>query len=215
VDSSDPRIKRILDDNDIREGRGLRQGMPLSPILSNFLLRGFDAAFIRRRYDLVRYADDLVVFASSRSECEDIQAMTIAELEKLGLELSPHKTEICEPEKPVEFLGLELGIKPGTSIYGLTISTKQISKIREQFTSHHDLDSIVSKGLDLGKLLRRLDNMKAGYRVAYGVADNRDELYQQLDQWTQNCVQKIFSSIFGTAVIEGLTRNQRSFLMLP
>jgi retron-type reverse transcriptase len=214
VDVRDPRIKRVLDENEIHAGRGLRQGMPLSPILSNFVLRDFDAAFIKGKYDLVRYADDLVVFASSQSECEDIAAMTAVELEKLGLTLSSHKTEICDPEKPVEFLGMELGLKPGSSTYGLTISQKQIGKIKENFTSHHDVDFIVSKNLDLGKLLRRLDNMKSGYRVAYGVADNRDEFYQLLDQWTQNCVHKVYTSIFGGPAVERLTRNQRVFLML-
>ena len=140
--------------------------------------------------------------------------MTAVELEKLGLTLSSHKTEICDPEKPVEFLGMELGLKPGSSTYGLTISQKQIGKIKENFTSHHDVDFIVRKNLDLGKLLRRLDNMKSGYRVAYGVADNRDEFYQLLDQWTQNCVHKVYTSIFGGPAVERLTRNQRVFLML-
>jgi RNA-directed DNA polymerase len=214
VDARDSRIKRVLDENEIHAGRGLRQGMPLSPILSNFVLRDFDAAFIRGKYDLVRYADDLVVFASSQSECEDIAAMTAVELEKLGLNLSSHKTEICDPEKPVEFLGMELGLKQGSSAYGLTISQKQIGKIKETFTSHHDVDFIVSKDLDLGKLLRKLDNMKSGYRVAYGLADNRDEFYQLLDQWTQNCVLKLYTSIFGGPAVERLTRNPKTFLML-
>jgi len=56
--------------------------------------------------------------------------------------------------------------------------------------------------------------MKSGYKVAYGVADNRNEFYQLLDQWTQNCVLKVYSSIFGGHAIERLTRNQRAFLML-
>jgi retron-type reverse transcriptase len=64
VDASDPRIKRILNENGIKIGEGLRQGMPLSPILSNFVLRDFDQAFVAARYDLVRYADDLIVLES-------------------------------------------------------------------------------------------------------------------------------------------------------
>jgi len=111
VDDRDPRIRRILAENGIERGRGLRQGMPLSPILSNFLLRHFDKAFTDNRYDLVRYADDLIVLASSRDECTAIKALTIGELSKLGLEVSEEKTEICAPHEPVEFLGMELGIK--------------------------------------------------------------------------------------------------------
>jgi len=48
ADSSSPRIRRILRDNGIEEGCGLRQGMPISPLLSNFVLRDFDNTFINR-----------------------------------------------------------------------------------------------------------------------------------------------------------------------
>lgn len=215
VDDKDPRIRRVLADNGIEKGRGLRQGMPLSPILSNFLLRHFDRAFADHRHDLVRYADDLIVLASSREECCAIKALTIAELFKLGLELSEEKTEICAPHEPVEFLGMELGIKPGTSAYCLTISEKQVRKIREQFTNFHDVDFAIKEDLDLPKLLRRLENMKAGYRAAYRLADNFDAFEQQLDQWMSNCIVKIYSSIFTPNAINRLTKNQKRFLMLP
>lgn len=214
IDTSDPRTRRILADNGIRAGRGLRQGMPLSPLLSNFVLRDFDGAFIKHKHDLVRYADDLVAFASSRSECEDIQALTIAELEKLGLRISPSKTSICNPDEAVEFLGMELGRKQDTDKYGLTISSKQIAKIKEQFTNFHDINFVISKNLNISKLLRRLENMKLGYRIAYNAADNRKDFYDLLDIWTQNCLLKIYSSIFGSQAIARLTKNQRLFLML-
>jgi RNA-directed DNA polymerase len=107
----------------------------------------------------MRYADDLVVFASSRDECEAIRELTETELAKLKLQLSLEKTEICMPQEAVEFLGMELGLKDGTSTYCLTVSTQQMDKIRESFRSLHDIYFAVSKGLDLGKLCRRLDHM--------------------------------------------------------
>ena len=215
VDASDPRIRRVLDDNGIKRGEGLRQGMPLSPILSNFLLRDFDQAFTAARYDLVRYADDLIVLASTREECAAIEALTRSELSKLGLGLSEQKTETREPVEPVEFLGMELGLRPGTSTYCLTVSKDQLAKIREQFTNFHDVDFAMKEGLDLPKLLRRLENMKFGYRTAYHVADNFEALDQQLDQWTGNCITKVYTSMFGAKAIANLTITQRRFLLLP
>ena len=188
--------------------------MPLSPILSNFLLRDFDQAFSQRGYALVRYADDLVVFASSRGECESIRELAETELKKLTLQLSPQKTEIAEPREPVEFLGMELGLKGDTSTYCLIVSKRQMQKIRESFTSLHDLDFAMSKGLDFARLLRRLSNMKTGYRTAYGVADNFAVLDEQLTRWAQNCVLRIFSSMFGVPAVDQLTPRQRAFLML-
>jgi RNA-directed DNA polymerase len=215
VDDNDPRIRRVLSDNGIKRGKGLRQGMPLSPILSNFLLREFDQAFTAAHYDLVRYADDLIILASTREECAAAEALTRAELSKLGLALSEQKTETRAPDEPVEFLGMELGLKPGTSICCLTISNQQLAKICEQFTKFHDVDLAVKEGLDLPKLLRRLENMKSGYRTAYRVADNFEALDRQLDQWTGNCITKVYTSMFDAKAIAKLTAIQRRFLLLP
>lgn len=189
--------------------------MPLSPILSNFLLRDFDQAFTVARYDLVRYADDLIVLASTREECTAAETLARAELSKLGLALSEQKTEMRAPGEPVEFLGMELSPKPGTSTYCLTISDQQLAKIREQFTKFHDIDFAVKEGLDLPKLLRRLENMKSGYRTAYRVADNFRSLDQKLDQWTGNCITKVYTSMFDAKEIANLTAPQRRFLLLP
>ena len=116
VDTSDSAIRRVLHDNGITKGKGLRQGMPLSPILSNFVLRDFDRAYGNNGYHLVRYADDLIVLGESRAKCQQIQDFTVLELRKLGLKVSETKTMICSPTEPVEFLGMELGLRPGTSI---------------------------------------------------------------------------------------------------
>lgn len=90
-----------------------------------------------------------------------------------------------------------------------------MEKIRESFRSLHDLDFAMSKGLDFARLSRRLDHMKTGYRMAYRVADNFAVLDEQLVRWAQNCVLKIFSSMFGVPAVDRLTRRQKAFLMLP
>ncbi|MEJ0018479.1 MAG: reverse transcriptase domain-containing protein [Acetobacteraceae bacterium] len=215
VDDHDPRIRRVLSESGIKRGEGLRQGMPLSPILSNFLLRDFDRAFITAGYDLVRYADDLIILASTPEESADAEVLTRTELLKLGLGLSEQKTEIRTPAEPVEFLGMELAPKPGTPRYCLTISKQQQTKIREQFTKFHDVDLVMKEDLNLPKLLQRLENMKSGYRTAYQAADNFRMLSAQLDQWAGNCITKVYTSMFSAKSVQELTRTQRRFLLLP
>jgi retron-type reverse transcriptase len=216
VDNSDPFVRRVLAENGIKTGVGLRQGMPLSPILSNFLLRDFDRIFWKSGYSLVRYADDLVFFASSEEECVAIQGLVVRELKKLGLELStdPGKTMICPPNVPVEFLGMELGLKEGTSLYCLTVSNGQMKKIKESFSQYHDVEYDISKKLDMSGLMRRIDQMAIGYRFAYGVADNFDDLTQRLEQWKQLCALKVYSNIFGAESVKKLSDRQKLFLML-
>ena len=213
VDDSNPRIRRVLHDNRIVAGKGLRQGMPLSPTLSNFVLRDFDKAFISRRFDLVRYADDLLVFASSRSECEEIEAFTKAELSKLGLKVSEAKTTICEPNQAVEFLGMELGPKDSGG-YSLRVSDKQKAKIKEQFTNFNDLDHVIKEDLNAFSLARRLMHMAQGYTSAYRDADNFDEIEIQFSQWRQNCFITIYERLFGKGAIDKLPPVGRKFLMI-
>ena len=189
--------------------------MPLSPILSNFVLRHFDKAFTSAGLDMVRYADDLIVFASSQEDCEQIERFTKVQLGKLDLDISPAKTEIRSPEQPVEFLGMELGLRPGTKQYSLTISEGQMTKIKESFTELHDVEFAVKEKLNLPQLLNRLENMKSGYRAAYGIADNYSALVGSLDLWSSNCVTKIYGSMFGHDRISRLNAKQRHFLLLP
>ncbi len=43
-------------------GVGVRQGMPLSPILANLVLSEFDGKIEKSGLKMVRYADDIAIF---------------------------------------------------------------------------------------------------------------------------------------------------------
>lgn len=215
VEKVDPFVRRVLKENNIRDGLGLRQGMPISPILSNFLLRNFDRAFARHGYDMVRYADDLVVFASSEGECRSIQDLAIKELEKLQLSLSEAKTMICPPEQPVDFLGMELSPKKDGSGYALRISDKKVARIKERFTIFHDLSYVLSRDMNVLEMFRYLEQMRDGYKVAYGAAENYFSFGVQLDKWVSNCAVSVYKAIFGSAAVSKLTTRHKTFLMMP
>ncbi len=215
VDDHDPRVRRVLHDNEIRRGVGLRQGMPLSPLLSNFVLKSFDAAFAKAGFDMVRYADDLVVLCSSRTECEDVEAFVRDQLAALGHSVSEKKTETRSPDEPIEFLGMELGLKPGGSKYILTISEAQMRAVKASFTNYHDVDFALKDDLTLPKLLHRLANMKSGYRAAYNIAHNFTEFSASLDDWSNNCIRSVYGSIFGGDKIAKLSPKRKQFLQIP
>ena len=50
--------------------RGVPQGSPLSPMLANLYLTPFDHALAKQNYELIRYADDLVICCGSRREAQ-------------------------------------------------------------------------------------------------------------------------------------------------
>jgi len=85
--------------------QGVPQGAVISPILANVYFDDFDEAIEEAGLKLVRYADDFVVLAKSKSRIETAQALVDTLLESMGLELHPDKTRITNFQQGFHFLG--------------------------------------------------------------------------------------------------------------
>lgn len=73
--------------------RGMPQGGPLSPLLSNILLNELDRELERRGHKFVRYADDLLLLCKSKRASERIAASVIEFIERrLLLKVNRTKT---------------------------------------------------------------------------------------------------------------------------
>ncbi|MFT8783820.1 reverse transcriptase domain-containing protein [Acetobacter syzygii] len=206
------RTKIAISQNNITPGVGLRQGMPLSPVLSNFVLRDFDKN-ISSKYPMVRYADDLIVFTKTEALCIESKVLVERELEKLDLKLSAEKSYVRGPEEPVEFLGMQLTVNKSGK-YELIISEDQMKEIRGNIRKYHDLSFLKSREINAQKLFKRLELMRSGYLSAYAYAANRDKFEHRLAQWIQRCSYKVYTSIFGQEAVDNLTDEQKTFLML-
>ncbi|MCZ7659377.1 MAG: reverse transcriptase domain-containing protein [Xanthobacteraceae bacterium] len=86
-------------------GRGLAQGAPLSPLLSNLALADVDRAVDSRKVRLVRYADDFLLMTRTRPEAEAAAARLAELLRPLGLTLNAAKTRIAHLDEGIRFLG--------------------------------------------------------------------------------------------------------------
>ncbi|MHC4401346.1 MAG: reverse transcriptase domain-containing protein [Planctomycetota bacterium] len=85
---------------------GAPQGAVLSPLLSNLYLNDLDHLVARQRYEMARYADDLVIQCRTREEAERALALVQAWTAQRGLTLHPTKTKIVDAETDgFEFLG--------------------------------------------------------------------------------------------------------------
>lgn len=105
---------------------GLAQGSPLSPLWANLVLEHFDSRLRRRGYPLVRYADDVAVLATDRSDA--LEAMRVASnaLEEIGMRLSPEKTEAMSFDEGFCFLGEDFGPRyPPTIEHRLDVPEKR------------------------------------------------------------------------------------------
>jgi RNA-directed DNA polymerase len=78
----------------VRTVRGVPQGSPLSPLLSNILLDDFDKELERRQHRFARYADDGVILVKSQRAGERVMASITRYLEKLKVKVNTDKSKV-------------------------------------------------------------------------------------------------------------------------
>lgn len=84
--------------------RGVPQGSPLSPLLSNIMLNDFDHWISASGVGYARYADDCVVLVRESSTADLARGHIATQLQSLGLSLNRSKTR-STPLEQLEFLG--------------------------------------------------------------------------------------------------------------
>ena len=105
-------IKRYLEQGIMEElstwtpETGVPQGAVLSPVLSNLYLNSLDHSMADKGYQMVRYADDLVVLCRTADEARAALEEIRLWVEGAGLTLHPTKTRIVDSREQIfEFLG--------------------------------------------------------------------------------------------------------------
>lgn len=185
----------------IRSGLGVRQGMPLSPFFSNVLLQKFDEALVKRRFQAVRYADDLIFFADSEVECFAIFDYCQSELGRLGLEIPSigegSKSEIYAPAASAEFLGLSLAPLRNGDTYTLMLSAQQFEQIRKEMGAFSSLEELLSRGITLKNLVPAVSAKAAGYLHAYQFCSNYDQLENLLTELTHDALRRLYKHGLG------------------
>jgi group II intron reverse transcriptase/maturase len=89
----------------IKRRKGMPQGSPISPLLSNILLDILDKEFVRKGYRYVRYADDFSVYTKSKAEAKRIgNEIYLFLKDKLKLPINKEKSGIRRPSN-FELLG--------------------------------------------------------------------------------------------------------------
>jgi len=204
--------KRILNLG-IKQGLGIRQGMPLSPFFSNIILLPFDTEIESSGIRAVRYADDLIFFADSRKSCENILEKCKEILHQLklsvpGLEENT-KTVIYEPDQPAEFLGL--GINKQRSRYELELLPAQASEIRRRILALGSVKELLAQRITLANLGRAIDSRISGYVAAYDCCSDIEKFEHELNSLGMKVRRRLYRDELKIPLTE-LGADARAFL---
>jgi len=85
---------------------GIPLGSPLSPLWANIILHRLDVAVTRQGWQMVRYADDFLVFAESSYLVEKAYNGVEKFLAALRLRYEPSKTRLTSFEQGFDFIGV-------------------------------------------------------------------------------------------------------------
>jgi RNA-directed DNA polymerase len=216
VRETDKRRKQRLKQCGIVKGRGIRQGMPLSPFFSNIYLNDLDRKLQKSGVRAIRYADDLLLLFDSRQDAEDALAWISEELNAIGLEVPPlsddGKTRIVQPGEPVEFLGASIEMAGGQ--YRPLASERLFNSIRNRYIDLASEGSMRSRDMTLFDLQTRLSGLTSSLSAAYYHCYNHDALERKLHEWHAQAIAKVLRREFNLDIAE-LTPRQQFILGLP
>ena len=87
------------------EQHGAMAGTPISPFFANVYLREVDYYFMQHDIPYFRYSDDILIFADTKKELQELQQELYQQIADLKLTINPDKVHISAPGETWEFLG--------------------------------------------------------------------------------------------------------------
>jgi RNA-directed DNA polymerase len=171
-------IQKILKSGVMAEGKfsktdiGSPQGGVISPLLMNIYLNEFDQTMRSRGIEIVRYADDILIFSSSKKKAEQYQRFAKKKLESMHLIINEEKTHITSLSKGIKYLGFVIFRKY------ILIDKTRIKTFKDKIRKMTPRNS----GLNLSAIIRRINPVLRGWANYFRVA-NCKGVFVSLMEW--------------------------------
>ncbi|MFC2186329.1 group II intron reverse transcriptase/maturase [Fulvivirgaceae bacterium LMO-SS25] len=167
-----------------RRRKGMPQGSPISPLLSNILLDLLDKELERRDLKYVRYADDFSIYTKSKKEARKVgNELFIFLKEKLRLPINREKSGIRRPTN-FELLGhgfvptYQKGVKGKYQLVVKKSSWESLKRKLKQLTKK-------TKPYSFEERLKKLAEVWRGWVYNYRLSSIHAKL-KSLDEWLRN-----------------------------
>jgi len=164
--------------------KGLPQGSPLSPLLSNIMLDQLDKYLERRGCRFIRYADDFSIYTSSKSAAKSIgNEVYLLLRDKLDLQINREKSGIRRPTN-FQVLGHSFAskyTKGSKGQYQLIVSKSSWDKLKRKLkrVTKKTLNYSFEKRISAAKLIYQ------GWINNYRLASIYSKL-KKVDEWLRN-----------------------------
>ena len=164
--------------------KGVPQGSPLSPLLSNILLHQLDKELTGRGLKFVRYADDFSIYCKSHNQARSTKVVVEKFLKnKLKLTVNQEKSGV---RKPVNFTILGFGFasvysKGSKNQYQLVVGEKAWKRLKERLRS-------ITRKTTPANFIERLTKIKEVQRgwLTYFRGANIMGKLRDIDGWLRN-----------------------------
>ena len=174
----------LINGNLVKRRKGVPQGSPLSPILSNIMLDELDKELDRRGVKYVRYADDFSIYCKSQWQARKIGNEIFLFLkDKLHLPINREKSGI---RRPVNFTILGFGFVPTykkgeKGKYQLVVSEKGWKNLKQK------IKTITRKTtpFTFDERIHKLKEVQQGWLQYYRIASIQEKL-KDVDGWVRN-----------------------------
>lgn len=168
----------------VKRRKGVPQGSPLSPLLSNIMLHELDRELERKGLRFIRYADDFCIYTKTRASARKAGNTIFMFLKwKLKLPVNREKSGI---RRPVNFIILGFGfvptyVKGEKGKYQLVVSEKSWKKLKQK------LKTITRKttAMSFNERIQKLNAVIRGWVNNYRMASIYAKLLA-LDGWVRN-----------------------------
>ena len=168
----------------VKRRKGVPQGSPISPLLSNIILHELDVFMEKKGLKFVRYADDFSIYCKTKSEAKRVGNMVFLYLrDQLKLPINREKSGIrC----PINFQILGFGLVPtyrkgDKGKYQLIVTKKKWKAFKSKLKEISRKTSPMS----FEQRLRKLNEVARGW-INYFKYANINQKLVEIDGWLRN-----------------------------
>jgi len=168
----------------VKRRKGVPQGSPLSPLLSNIMLHELDRELERQGWRFVRYADDFSIYVKTKATARKVGNNIFKFLKKnLKLTINREKSGI---RRPVHFTCLGFGFVPTykkgeRGKYQLVVSAKSWKKLKQKLK----ILTRKTTPMSFDERIEKLNEVQRGWVNAFRMASIQNKL-NELDGWLRN-----------------------------